>query len=174
MIFKLEKVYLGLDIEKIKHLLLNPSFWEDVVENTKKISITKTSPTKLHQEMVMEVEIDSLGLIKRDVETIQDVVFNPEEPYFDEVGSFKTQIIKVKVENSNQLRYFDGIIKIDEKPGKARIIFTLDKIGLKDSLVELLGIQLTIRRMRRELKRIMEKVAVYQKEGILEKFYKNS
>ena len=80
MLFELKKVYLDLNIEKIKTLLLNPKFWEAMVENTKRISITKINSTTLHQEMLLEVEIDSLGVIKRDVETIQDVIFTQEDP----------------------------------------------------------------------------------------------
>jgi len=174
MIFKLTKVYLNLDIEKIRNMLLNPEFWEDMVDNAKRISVKKTNTTILHQEMLLEVEIDSLGLIKKDVETIQDVVFSPENIYFDEKEGANVQIIKVHTENSNQLRNFSGIIKIEEKNDKARLSFTLETMGLKDSLVELLGITLTNRRLKRELRRIMDKVFEYSKTGQLERFFKNN
>ncbi len=171
MLFELKKVYLDLNIEKIKTLLLNPKFWEAMVENTKRISITKINSTTLHQEMLLEVEIDSLGVIKRDVETIQDVIFTQEGPIVYEKKNLKIQNIHVHVENSNQLSHFDGLIKIEEKPGKIRLTFTLNNIGLKNSLVELLGYTLTNRRLKRELRKIMEKVFEYSKTNKLNIFF---
>lgn len=174
MIFELQKVYLSLNIERIRFLLLNPEFWETMIKETqeyKQISIISKNSNVLHQEMILTIEIDSFGLIKRDIETNQDVIFNFEDSYNNNEG-VKVQKIKIHVENSNQLRKFEGIIKIEEKPGKARITFTLNDIGIKDVLVELLGIQLTNRRLKRGLRDIMKKVFEYSELGKLDKFTK--
>ncbi|MBD3227427.1 MAG: hypothetical protein GF329_04490 [Candidatus Lokiarchaeota archaeon] len=164
-----------MDIETVKTILLNPDFWETVVKDTqecKKISVIKKDESNvLHQEMILKIEIDSFGLIKRDIETIQDIHFDFEESYENEEG-INIQKISVHVENSNQLRKFNGIIKIEEKPGKARITFTLEEIGITDVLVELLGIQLTNRRLKRGLRKVMQKVFDYSESGKLDQFTK--
>ena len=46
-------------------------------------------------------------------------------------------------------------------------------MGLKDSLIELLGYTLTARRLKRGLKRIMDKVSEMYKSGELQKFLNN-
>ena len=173
MIFKLQKVYLSpLNTKKIRDLLYNPKFWEIIVDDTKSISVSMVNSTTLHQEMVLEVEIDSFGLIKKDIKTIQDIQFTPEDQYKSEDG-IEIQIIKVKVESSNQIRKFNGTIKIEEKPGKVRLTFTLEEIGLKDSLIELLGVKLANRRLKRGLRNVLEKVAEYSQTGQLDNFFNN-
>lgn len=172
MIFEIKKVFL-LDSEKIKKILLNPEFWENVVSDTqvtKKISVSRKGPNALHQEMILEIEIDSLGLIKRDLETIQDIIFDFKEPYENKEG-VQIQDIDIHVENSNQLRKFISDIKIEEKPGKARLTFKLNDIGLKDLLVEIMGYTLTNRRLKRGLKKIIDKTFEYSQAGKLEKYY---
>jgi hypothetical protein len=173
MIFEIKKVFLSLDGDKIKKILLNPEFWENVVRDTqvtKKISVSSKGSDALHQEMILEIEIDSLGLIKRDIETIQDIIFDFKEPYESKEG-VKIHDIDIKVDNSNQLRKFQGAIKIEEKPGKARLTFKLDDIGLKDLLIEIMGYTLTNRRLKRGLKKIIDKTFEYSETGNLEKYY---
>ncbi|MHA1270082.1 MAG: hypothetical protein ACTSPY_09880 [Candidatus Helarchaeota archaeon] len=175
--FSLSKVFLLSDIssDQMRKYIECIEFWIEMIThgnmNVKKLEIDEIDDPKDHvikHDTIAEVEIDSLGLIKKTVHLIQTIRFIEEGEKIE--NDIKVNGVQIIIEKSNYLRNFDCFIKIEEKPSKARVTFNLNRMVLNNELLDLLGDRIATNRFKREVKHVFKNIQNFIDSGEIKKF----
>lgn len=177
--FELQKVFLLRDVssEEMRKYIECIEFWHDMITygsmNVKKLEIEELNGTDDHEHVIMhdtiaEVEIDSLGLIKRTLHIKQKIRIIEEGERMEE--DIKVNGVNIIIEESNHVKDFDCHIKIEEKPGKARVTFGLNRMVLHNEILDLLGDRIATNRFKREVKHVFKNIQVFIDSGKIKEF----
>ncbi|MHA1693754.1 MAG: hypothetical protein ACTSXT_14205 [Candidatus Helarchaeota archaeon] len=175
--FTLQKVFLLKDIkpEQMRKYIECVDFWFEMITqgnmDVKKLEIEEVNNTNdrvINHDTIAEVEIDSLGLIKRTIHLTQTIRFIEEGERIED--NIKINGVNVVIEKSNYVKNFDCYIKIEEKPGKSRVTFNLNRMVLNNELLDLLGDKIATNRFKREVKHVFKNIQDYIDSRKIKKF----
>ncbi|MHA1230751.1 MAG: hypothetical protein ACTSRP_03935 [Candidatus Helarchaeota archaeon] len=177
--FSISKVFLLKDLssEQMRRYIECIKFWIEMITynnmNLKKLVIEEIEDPNdrvIYHDTVTEVEIDSLGLIKREIRLEQTIRFVEEGERIED--GIKINGVNIIIEKSNHVKHFDCYIKIEEKPGKARVTFNLNRMVLNNELLDLLGDRIATNRFKREVKNVFKNIQEFIDSGKIRKFDK--
>lgn len=175
--FSLSKVFLlhNVSSDQMRKYIECVEFWSEMITygsmNVKKLDIEEVDDEKDHvinHDTIAEVEVDALGLIKHTLHIIQTIrIIEEGERIEDDI---KVNGVTIIIEKSNHVRDFDLYIKIEEKPGKARVTFNLNRMVLHNEILDLLGDRIATNRFKREVKHVFKNIQYFIESKKIEKF----
>ncbi|MBD3227731.1 MAG: hypothetical protein GF329_06045 [Candidatus Lokiarchaeota archaeon] len=175
--FELQKVFLLRDVssEEMRKYIECIEFWHKMITygsmNVKKLEIEELDGGEDHlitHDTVAEVEIDSLGFIKRTLHIKQRIRIIEEGERMED--NIKINGVNIIIEESNHVRDLDCHIKIEEKPGKARVTFGLNRMVLHNEILDLLGDRIATNRFKREVKHVFKNIQNFIDSGKIKEF----
>ena len=175
--FSLSKVFLLKDVEsdQMRKYIECVEFWSEMIThgsmNVKKLEIEEIDDDKDHvikHDTIAEIEVDALGLIKHTIHLIQTIrIIEEGERIEDEI---KVNSVNIIIEKSNQVKNFDCYIKIEEKTGKSRVTFNLNRMALNNDMIDLLGDKIATNRFKREVKHVFKNIQDFIDSREIKKF----